>query len=114
MAEGLIIPDKSNDNQSLYEFFETKYEKYTETWLIIGAKLIPAITIGAFLLYFLRLIPYQAPILMLTIQIFVFYFDLKERSRVLNLVQKYGDSIKLYRKMLYQIERKKFKSKYLL
>lgn len=114
MAEGLIVPDKSQDNQPLYDFFETRYERYTKAWLIIGARLIPALSIGAILLYYFGLIPYQVPLLLLAVEFLVFKFDSKERSRILNLVQKYEDSIKLYSKMLYQIERKKFKSKYLL
>ena len=114
MAEGLIIPDKSDDNQPLYDFFEREYEKYSKTWLIFGARVVPVISIGALLLYFFSLIPYQIPIIILTIQFFIFKYDFKERSRILNLVHKYENSIKLYSKMLYQIERKNFKAQHLL
>lgn len=114
MAEGLIIGDQSGKKEGLYEFFETKYEEYTRPWLKIGVRVLPIITIGITLLYFLKLVPYYAPILMLVIQIFILRIKSKERSKNLNLVYKHEGIIKIYRKMLYQIERKKFKSEYLL
>ncbi|WP_310442884.1 MutS-related protein [Tissierella sp.] len=114
MAEGLIVNNKSNDHDALYEFFETKNEMYTKYWLIIGAGLIPMISIGFFLLAIFKKIPFQIPILMLAIQIILLIFKYAERSKQLDLVYRHVDSIKVYRKMINYIEKRSFKSEYLI
>ncbi|WP_066496661.1 MutS family DNA mismatch repair protein [Abyssisolibacter fermentans] len=114
MVEGLVTSDKSNNNDDLYRFAEAKYETYTKLWLIIGVRLLPAISIGFIILYLLDIIPYQIPSLAVVLQTLILMFKNKERSKNLNLVYKHKDSIKVYSKMLDQIERKHFKSKYLL
>lgn len=108
MSEGLMIVDKPNNNEDLYGFVESKDELYTRAWVIIGSILIPVISIGTIILHFLKIIPYQIPILAIAIQFFIFTFKYKERSKVLNIVYKYKQSIKVYSKMLYQIEKNKF------
>lgn len=114
MAEGIIRRDQSDSNELLYAFFETKYEIYTKSWLIVGARLIPVVSIGLILLTIFGIIPYQIVILLFLIQIFLLLFKFDQRSKNLNLVYKYEDNIKVYSKLLEQIERKKFKSEYLL
>lgn len=120
MAEGLIIKDESDkrdkvkDEEDLYQFFERKYDKYTMTRIRIGVKALPLITIGMGILYFLKLVPYYIPSLLLTLQAFILRINSKERSRHLNLVYKYEKSIKVYGKILQQMEKKKIKSQYLM
>ncbi|WDV44352.1 DNA mismatch repair protein [Clostridiaceae bacterium M8S5] len=113
MVEGLITFDESKNNEELYKFAETNNEIYTKPWLIIGARLLPVISIGCILLCLFRIIPYQIPVIALIIQLLILKFKNKERSKILNLVYKHKDSLKLYSKMLYHIERKHFKSEYL-
>ncbi|MDY0236585.1 MAG: DNA mismatch repair protein [Gudongella sp.] len=114
MAEGMISTYKANDKEHLYRFFKTKDELYTKSWLIIGVKLLPIITIGFIALYIFKIIPFQVLILILLMQMLLFRIKLGERSKTLGLVYKHAESIKAYRKMLYQLERKNFKSVYLI
>lgn len=114
MAEGLVTVNKPNNNDDLYSFVEAKDELYTKPWLIIGSILIPAVSIGIILLYFLKIISYQIPTLVVAVQILIFMVKYEERSKKLNIVYKYEKSIKVYSKMLYQVEKKNFESKYLL
>ena len=113
-AEGLITPDRSDDNEDLYDFFKTKVEIYTKPWLIIGVRLFPVISIGFILLYFLEIVSYRIPFLTVLIQILIFRYQLKVRSNILDLVYKHEDGIKTYSKILYQIEKNHFKSNYLI
>ncbi len=87
---------------------------YTKPWLIIAARLLPIISIGFILLSIFKKMSFQVSILILLIQTILFIFKFAERSKNLNLVYKHENSIKVYSKMLYQIERKSFKSEYLL
>ena len=114
MAEGLIKPAKIYDNEPLYRFFKTKDPIYTKSWLIIGVRLLPMFTIGLFILASFNKIPYGYPIVLLLIQMLVFKVKLDQRSEKLNLVYTHAENIKVYTKMLYQLEKKDFKSAYLI
>lgn len=114
MAEGLIKIDKANHTQDLYRFFKTKNETYTKSWLIIGARMLPIITISSIILSIFEKAPYGLSIILVLIHLILFRYKLGGRSKKLNWVYKHAGSIKVYRKMLYQLERKNFKSEYLL
>ncbi|SMB90183.1 MutS domain III [Desulfonispora thiosulfatigenes DSM 11270] len=119
MTEGMMISEKSykrknNLIEGLYKFVETKNENYTKPWLIFGVSLLPVISIIFILLYLVNIVPYQIPLLALSMQAFISVFKNKERSKNLNLVYTYKERIKAYSKMLSQIEGENFKSGYLL
>src|SRR5699024_10764196 len=58
--------------------------------------------------------PFHILILIFAAQSFIFIYKFEGRSKNLNLVYEYENNIKAYSKMLYQLEKGNFQSKYLL
>src|SRR5699024_7801929 len=85
MAEGLMIEDKSSDNEDLYNFYETEYETYRKPWIISISRIIPIIMIGFILLYIFKIIPFHILILIFAAQSFIFIYKFEGRSKNLNL-----------------------------
>lgn len=114
MAQGMSISQETYDPKLLYKWIYEKNEFYLKTWVIMGVRLLPVISILVVLLYFITdNMSYYYPTFILGIQTLMLKFQNKDRSKILNGVYKYKNNIKAYRQMLKHFESKNFKSKYL-
>jgi Mismatch repair ATPase (MutS family) len=115
MAEGKIATKKKENPELLFKWGKEVSSLFCSKKFIIMSRVLPVITIGIILIYFLMgNIPDYFTLIPIGIQVIILKFNAKESNRILNLVYKYKNDIEAYSKMLSLIEKKKFKSKYLL
>jgi len=113
MAEGMVISDGIHNPEPLYSFVKEKSEFYLKTWVIVGVRVLPLISVILGTLYLMGKVSYYPPLVLLGIQTLILKFKNKERTKILNTVYSHKENIKSYRKMLHQFEKKHFKSSYL-
>lgn len=115
MAEGKIAADKNKNPELLFKWGKERSNLFCNTKFIAMSRILPAITIVTILLYSLKgNIPYYLPLILIGIQVIILRLNAKESNKVLSLVYKYKKDIEVYNKMIKLIEKKKFKSKYLI
>ncbi|WP_432667393.1 DNA mismatch repair protein [Wukongibacter baidiensis] len=113
MAEGMVISDDVHDSEPLYSFVKEKKNFYLKNWVMIGARVLPIISIILCTLYLMGKVSYYPPVVLLGIQTLILKFKNKERTKTLNMVYNHKENIKSYRKMLEQFEKKHFRSSYI-
>lgn len=115
MAEGKIAADKNKNPELLFKWGKERSNLFCNTKFIAMSRILPAITIVTILLYSLKgNIPYYLPLILIGIQVIILKLNAKESNKILSLVYKYKKDIEVYNKMIKLIEKKKFKSKYLI
>lgn len=114
IAEGKIASDKMHNPEELYTWAEQHNEFYSKSWVVVALRVFPVITISLVLLYFpASRVPFYIPVLAAALQLLMLRYKIKERSVVFNTTSKYKDNIKVYDRMLRQIEKKRFDAVYL-
>jgi rRNA maturation RNase YbeY len=109
-AEGKLIPDASIDTERMMQWAKSRKSIYGNKWLIIALRVLPALTIVMFLISVsTALIPYYFYMTTLILQIVILLIKITDKSRTLQEVYTYKDSIKAYSRMLELIEKKNFK-----
>lgn len=115
MAEGKIATEKKKDPEPLFKWGKEKNSLFCSVMFISMSWILPIITVGVILLYFLLgSIPYYFPLIAIGIQILILKFNSEKSNKILNVVYKYKKDIEVYSKMLKLIEKKRFKSSYLV
>lgn len=115
MAEGKIATKRKENPELLFRWGKEVSSLFCKRSFIFMSRTLPVITIGTILIYFIMgNIPDYFPLIPIVIQVIILKLNAKESNRILNLVYKYKNDIEAYSKMLSLIEKKKFKSKYLL
>ncbi|WML34802.1 DNA mismatch repair protein [Clostridium sp. OS1-26] len=115
MAEGKIATEKKKNPELLFKWGKEKNNLFCSGKFILMTYILPIITIGVSLLYFLsHSIPYYFPLICIGIQTIIIKFNFKKSNKILNVVYKYKKDIEVYSKMLNLIEKKRFKSRYLV
>lgn len=115
MAEGKIATKRKENPELLFKWGKEVSSLFCNRSFIVMSRILPVITIGTIFIYFLMgNIPDYFPLILIGIQVIILKLNAKESNRILNLVYKYKKDIEAYSKMLSLIEKKKFKSKYLL
>lgn len=115
MAEGKIATEKKKDPEPLFKWGREQNNLFCSGKFILMTYILPIITIGVILLYFLsHSIPYYFPLIAIGIQILILKFNSEKSNKILNVVYKYKKDIEVYSKMLNLIEKKRFKSSYLV
>lgn len=115
MAEGKIATEKKENPELLFKWGKEKNNLFCSRKFILMTYILPIITIGVTLLYFLlHNIPYYFPLIAIGIQTIIIKFNFKKSNKILNVVYKYKKDIEVYSKMLNLIEKKRFKSRYLV
>jgi DNA mismatch repair ATPase MutS len=113
-AEGMMLLDKSLDEEGLFTWAGKVNRRYTANWVSILIIAAPAITISSLILsYGFHLIPTYIFKLLGIIQFASLFLFGKERNSSLNIVFTYKNNIKSYAKMLKHFEDTKFKSPYI-
>lgn len=115
MAEGKIATEEKKNPELLFKWGKEKNNLFCSGKFILMTYILPIITIGVILLYFLLgSIPYYFPLIAIGIQILILKFNSEKSNKILNVVYKYKKDIEVYSKMLNLIEKKSFKSSYLV
>lgn len=114
MAEGKIAAGQMGNPDPLLNWGKESSKLFNYFLFVPISRILPVITIGIIVWYFIiRNIPYYLPLLFIGIQILILKFNSKEIDKILNSVYKYKKDIEVYNRMIYLVEKKKFKSKYL-
>lgn len=115
MAEGKIISKRKENPELLFKWAKEVSSLFCNKSFILMSRILPVITIGTILICLLVSgIPNYVPFIPIVIQIIILKSKAKECNRILSLIYKYKNDIEEYSKMISIIEKKKFKSKYLL
>lgn len=114
MAEGKIAVEQIENPESLFKWGKERSSLLNNFLFVPMTYILPVITIVIILLYFFTgRIPYYFPLAAIGIQILILKLNSSETDRALNLVYKYKMDLEVYNRMLYLIEKRKFKSKVL-
>lgn len=114
-TEGKLIKDILLDTEKLINWAKEKNKLYSEKLIIIGLRALPIMTIVMFIVSMATsLIPYYFYLATLILQLLLIVVKVTDKSRMLQEVYTYKDNIKAYSKMLELIEKKNFKSEYLI
>ncbi len=109
IAEGMISSGKMTDAEPLLNWAGEINEFYCKPTVKVVFLIMPIVTTLLIIFYYLTvLVPFYWPLLALGIQALILFSSSKERSRALNGVFKYEDSIKVYYRMLRLLEKKRF------
>lgn len=115
MAEGKIATEKKKDPEPLFKWGREQNNLFCSVMFISMAWILPSITVGIILVYsLLDSIPYYFPLIAIGIQILILKLNSEKSNKILNVVYKYKKDIEVYSKMLKIIEKKRFKSSYLV
>lgn len=115
MAEGKIATERKENPELLFKWGKEVSSLLCSRMFIVMSRVLPAVTIGIILIYFsVGNIPYYFPLIPIAIQAIILKINATESNELSNLVYKYKKDIEAYSKMLSLIEKKKFKSKYLI
>jgi DNA mismatch repair ATPase MutS len=113
-AEGRLISEKSSNPNKLAEWAISTYELYTEKWLILLCRILPAITISLIIMsVVLQLFSYKIALIAVAIQILMLIPRHVERVLALNTIYLFKDNVVIYYRLLTSIESQEFKSDYL-
>ncbi len=111
LCEGLVVSDGMKVPEKLISWATEEHGFYRKPWLGIAVKVLPIITILSLLLsLWIEVIPYYVSALFIVLQYFILLFKRGERKEIFNTADKFNKDISIYYKMLWQFERKKFKS----
>lgn len=114
-AEGKIIKEEINDPSPMIKLAENRNSVYTNKYLILIFKVLPAITISIIILHFVtNSVPRSIPLLLIVFQFFLLIPKASQRFKSLGVVYEFKNSIKIYDKMIKLIEKEKFHSAYLI
>lgn len=113
-AESMALADKINNPEQLIKWAKAKNAFFRKPYVKLLIRLIPVCTIFLAAVAFISdMVPFYIPILSLFIQILFLAMGFKEASELINLAEKYKDSIKSYYGMLKLLEDEQFESQYL-
>lgn len=114
MAEGMIGADKIHDPEFLFKWADENNEFYCKPWVIVVFRLIPVVTILLVLMAFIVPgMPFYIPVLALFAQYVMLKMKGKERAKILSIVEKYKNNIRIYENMIKSVEKLSVKSEYL-
>lgn len=111
-AESMLIDE--NDNEDLFKWASNINPIYSKSVIILILRLLPIITVGTLALsYLTNIISMKLPFLLLLIQFFLTYMNIAKKNEELNLLYKYRNNIRVYKKILNHFEKIKFDSNYI-
>lgn len=114
-AEGKVINEKISDPSPIIRVAEDRNPVYTNKYLILIFKVLPAITVSMLILHFVsNRVAKSIPLLLIVLQIFLLIPKAGQRFKSLGVVYEFKNSIKIYDKMIKLIEKEKFHSAYLM
>lgn len=114
-AESRIALESLTSLEELYSWANERKDLYIKPWISILTRVLPLATIISFLLFFL-LSPfsYTLTLFLVVIQIVIISIDSKDRNIALQNLFKNKNIIKVYYKMLCELQKKDVKSDYLI
>ncbi len=114
-AEAILSKNKNHNPEELFKWVEDKNEFFLKPLVIIIIRILPIITISLLLrpLFFANA-SYKIGLMFIALQIILLAIGFKEVGRNLDTIYKYKNTILIYNKLLIHIEKKNFKSEYLI
>ncbi|MCC5911290.1 MAG: DNA mismatch repair protein [Clostridiaceae bacterium] len=113
-AEGMDIAEQVREDKSLIEWLASSNKLYGRKHIVFLIRLLPILTISAFLLsYGFNIIPRLIPILGVIIHIIILLANIKKRNLAFKTVCTYQRNIRVYKMMLKHFEKSNFKSTYI-
>ncbi len=113
-VEGRMLDEKSVNIEALINWAKTKQPLYCRVFMIGIFRVLPIITISTFLLAFVAHIIIEGiPLLLIIFQFMLLTINLKKRNWEFTQVYKYKKSIKVYKRILGNLEKVNFRSRYL-
>ena len=114
-AEAILSENKNHNPEELFAWVEDKNEFFLKPLVVAIIRILPIITISLLVssLIFSN-VSYKIGLLGIAIQMLLLLIGYKEISRNLDTVYKYKDTIIIFNNLLMHIEKKSFKSEYLV
>ncbi len=113
-AEGMLIMEKCNYDEDLFNWAVKSNSFYSNPIVILTIRILPIFTCLFLLLYYLtNNISIFIPTGLLIFQVILTFLDISRKNKELNLVYKYKNNIKVYKKILKHFEKTSFNSDYL-
>ncbi len=114
-AEGILSENKNSDPKELFQWVEDKNDFFLKPWVVAIVTILPIMTLCIFVLSLIfSQVSYKIGLLGLVLQIILLLLGYKEITRNLDTIYKYKNNIYIYNNLLKHIEKKKFKSEYLI
>ena len=113
-SEALTASGNMGNPEKLVNWADDTNKKYLKPWLIYIIRIAPIVTLVLCILAFaLHLIPVYIPILALIAQFAALAIKKKKRHKTFAIADNFANDIRIYYKMLRQIEKQQFTSQYL-
>lgn len=113
-AEAMQILEEMREEKKLLEWMNSFNRFYSRKDVGFMVKLLPILTIIAFVLAFrAHIIPRTIPIVAVAIHVLLLLIGIKERNKALKAIYVYQNNIKIYGKMLRHIEKNHFTGTYI-
>ncbi|WFD11827.1 MutS-related protein [Tepidibacter hydrothermalis] len=113
-AEGMLIMEKCNYSEELFDWAVNSNSFYSNSIVALIIRVLPMFTCASLLFYYLtNNISILIPRVLLIFQVLLTFSDISHKNKELNLVYKYKNNIKVYKKILNHFEKTSFDSEYL-
>ena len=114
-AESILSENKNHDPEALFDWVKDKNDFFLKPIVMIVIRLLPVLTLSLLVLSFIfSSISYRIFLLGIVLHIILLVIGYKEVSKNLDTIYKYKDTIFIYNNLLKHIEKKNFKSEYLI
>lgn len=114
-AEAILSENKNHNPEELFDWAKDKNKFFLKPLVIIVIRIIPIITLSLLVSSFVFTnVSYRIFLIAVVLNIILLAIGYKEVSKNLDTVYKYKDTIFIYNNLLKHIEKKNFKSEYLI
>ncbi len=113
-VSGIIEKDMMNDPKPLLNWSHKMNDSYLKMGIGLVTKILPALTLLSIIAAFtITNFSYMVPAILFTVQIVLAVIGFSVRNDIMSSAGKYREDIKVYEKLICQLEKSSFKSPYI-